>query len=248
MCAKNATPPPASGCRIEKPPSQSWNTNQMPRNQTAGISRKKIRMKKNSRQHARARQEQEVGAEHAGDRAGRADVRDARALGARELERDERLQRHRGEPGRRGTRGGSAPCPSASSTLLPKIQRKSMLPPTWSQLAVHEHRGERALVPGQLVHRRERREARAAERARVVAVVEDLARRRRPPLPEPDDDVRHDQPHGDERERPRRDVVLERQHAAGGYGSRAPAAPSARAGGSRPGPRPPTAARRARPR
>src|SRR5919109_3606528 len=48
MWAKNATPPPASGCRIEKPPSQSWNRNQSPRNRTAGISWKKIRMKKNA--------------------------------------------------------------------------------------------------------------------------------------------------------------------------------------------------------
>src|SRR5712691_3372336 len=46
MCAKNATPPPACGCTIEKPPCQSWKRNQTPRNRIAGGSWKKTRMKK----------------------------------------------------------------------------------------------------------------------------------------------------------------------------------------------------------
>jgi hypothetical protein len=80
---------------------------QMPRNQIAGISRKKMIPKKISRQHARARQQHEVRAEHAGDRAARADVRDARVLRAPRSERDERLQRRSPRRRRRGTRRGS---------------------------------------------------------------------------------------------------------------------------------------------
>ena len=40
MWAKNATPPPASGCAIEALPSSSWNPNQIPRKSTAGTSRR----------------------------------------------------------------------------------------------------------------------------------------------------------------------------------------------------------------
>src|SRR5713226_1826683 len=36
-CAAKATPPPASGCVIEKPPCQSWNTNQKLRKKSAEI-------------------------------------------------------------------------------------------------------------------------------------------------------------------------------------------------------------------
>src|SRR5439155_138930 len=46
MCAKKATPPPASGCTIAKPPCQSWNRNQNPRKKIAGSSWKKMRMKR----------------------------------------------------------------------------------------------------------------------------------------------------------------------------------------------------------
>ena len=50
-CAKNATPPPLSGCVIAVPPDQSWNTNQKPRKKSAGIGRRK---KPDERQDARA--------------------------------------------------------------------------------------------------------------------------------------------------------------------------------------------------
>src|SRR5688572_17329787 len=52
------------------------------------------------RQHLRAREEQQVGAQHGRDGAARADVRDRRLRVAREAERDERLQgRRRESPG-----------------------------------------------------------------------------------------------------------------------------------------------------
>ena len=86
-------------------------------------------------QHPGPREEDQVAAQHPGDGAAGADhgqPRSALASGPRGggLHRGgQRLGRRGHHPGTRGRRPGSARRPSASSTLFPKIQRKSMLPP-----------------------------------------------------------------------------------------------------------------------
>jgi hypothetical protein len=74
---------------------------------------------------------------------------------------------------------------------------------------VHEHAGEHALVPGQRVEPG-REVARPVDRARVEAVAEHV----RVQLPEPDEEVRDDQPHRDVRGRAAGDAVAEGKHRA----------------------------------
>ena len=78
-------------------------------------------------EHPGAREEHEIGAEHAGDRAAGADQRHRRAWRRRAPAPPWPPCR------RRGRSRGTAPRPMASSTLLPKIHRYSMLTSRCSQ-------------------------------------------------------------------------------------------------------------------
>ena len=79
---------------------------------------------------------------------------------------------------------------------------------------VHEHPGEYALVPGQCVESG-REVARPVERAWVVAVAEHVDGHAWVlQLPEPDEEVRDDEPDSDVRRRPARDAVAEGKHRA----------------------------------
>ena len=200
--------------------------------------------------------EQDVAAEHARDRAGGADVGHGR------VRADQRLQRRRREPARAGRRATNLTRPIASSTLLPKTQRKSMLPARCSRPPCMNIRGEDGEPRRRLRHR-------AALRAHLVAPMRELVRedrvvgevadevlglgraeREAAALPqEVGDDVDRDQRDRDRGEAPGRVVVLEREH--GGWAAfplrvrglrreraGARAAPAARAGprGSSSGP------------
>src|SRR5581483_5809902 len=77
---------------------------------------------------------------------------------------------------------------------------------------VHEHPREHPLPPRQRVEAG-RQPAGAVERARVVAVAEDVdVDARRLELPEPDEEAGDDQPDRDERRRPAGNAVAEREH------------------------------------
>ena len=84
-CAKYATPPPSAETRPADP-SSTWNRNQAPSSRTAGTSTIAKKHEQRDRgQHPGTRVEHEVGAEHARDRARRADVGDAGGRVGREL-------------------------------------------------------------------------------------------------------------------------------------------------------------------
>ena len=95
-----------------------------------------------------------------------------------------------------------------------------MFPPMWIQLAVHEHRREDALDQGTWCTSDRRLDAGAVQGARVVAVVEDVVRRAEVPATSQiqTSDVDSDQRDRDDGERPRRDVVLDREHCADAKG------------------------------
>ena len=76
MWAKNATPPPSRAASTENPPDQSWKRNQRPRNDDRrDLEEEEERPDKN----ARPGKQDEVGAEHPGDRPACAHARDALA-------------------------------------------------------------------------------------------------------------------------------------------------------------------------
>ena len=101
--------------------------------------------------------------------------------------------------------------------VVPEDPEEEHVPAEVEPAPVHEHRGEDALEPGEVVHLGGRRDARALERTRVEAVAEHVeVDRRSGHLPEPDGAVHRDQPDGDDGEAPRRDVVLERKQLAAG--------------------------------
>ena len=166
--------PPAAGGSRSRPPRAGTGTRCRGR-ASAGISRRKNEDDDEGRQDAGARQQHEVRAEHSGDRA-----RTRRRSGCSRRRRSRNgsvttvCERGRRRARPRGTRRGSAPGPNASSTLLPKIQRKSMFPPMWIQLPCmniereHAHRTRAAWCTRTPARRR------ARQRARVVAVAEDV--------------------------------------------------------------------------
>jgi hypothetical protein len=145
--------------------------------------------------------EHEVRAEHAGDRSARTDVRDACILRIPEPEGRCRLRSHR--------RNAGSEVPEQEShaaqgifDVVPEDPEEQHVEPDVRPVRVHEHPREDPLVPGERMHdERHRDVAWPAERARVVAVANDVnvdARFRQ--LPEPDECVGDDQP-GDDRKR-----------------------------------------------
>ena len=164
-------------------------------------------------QDAGAGEENEVRAEDTGDRAARADVRNARVTRVAEPERDRRLERRGREPGQE-VPDEEAHAAERVFDVVPEDPEKEHVAEDVLPACVHEHPGEDALVPGQRMDDEvDGHVARAADGARVVAVLEDVdvdARLRE--LPEPDDEVRDDDPDRDDRERLGRDVVAEWQH------------------------------------
>jgi hypothetical protein len=133
MWAKTATPPVWSGWVSPTPPSNSWRPIQIPRNQIAGISRKKISPKKNA-VSTRAR--------------GRRTKYAPRTPAIAPLAPMFGMLASRTVPNVRVTKVWSAVAatpaaryqsrnrtlPRASSMLFPKIQRNSMLPRMCTQL------------------------------------------------------------------------------------------------------------------
>src|SRR5690242_4632360 len=165
------------------------------------------------RRDARVRQEHEICPEYSRDRPARADVGDARACGVRKLKRDEGL----------GERGCET-CPEVPEEEADPAERilnvvaedpeEEHVSADVKPARVHEHRREDAVVPGEVIGRHEAWIARAGKRAGVVAVMQHLLVHARLPLPVPHGNVGGDQPDRDDREAPRRDVVLERYHGA----------------------------------
>ncbi len=86
-----------TGCVSEKPPCQSWKTNQKPRNSTA--ESRHWQEPEEQRHDAGVGEEHEVRAEDAGDRSARADVRDARRAGVRVVQRHPGLRERGREAG-----------------------------------------------------------------------------------------------------------------------------------------------------
>ena len=134
MCAKKAVPPPDWGERIERPPDQICSPIQMPRNQYAWISRMRmIPMKITVRTRARGRSTKYAprtpaiaplapmfGMLASVTLPAVSVITVCSAVAASPAAIYQTKKRT---------------LPSASSTLLPKIQRKSMLPRMCSQLA-----------------------------------------------------------------------------------------------------------------
>ena len=159
--------------------------------------------------------QQEIRPQHGCDGAAGADVRNAGIRDAAELQRHEGLQRGRGNAAQEVPDQETHPAQRVLD-VVPEDPEEEHVAEDVLPARVHEHPGEDALPPGQRVHRERRRHvARALESARVVAVAKHVdvdARLRQ--LPEPDESIRDDQPHCDDREAPGRDVVAERDHCA----------------------------------
>ena len=205
MCAKKATPPPSSGCASggaavqqleDEPDAEEEHRRHLAEDE------------EDQRQHLRARQQHEVGAEHRRDRAARADVRDRRVGVAREGERDEGLGRRRREAAEE-VEEEEADLAERVLDVVAEDPEEEHVAEQVHPAAVQEHRRERGQEPA-LPDRR----ARALDLARVVAELVDRALQVGELVEDPDEHVRDDQRDRDERERPRRHVVAERQHGA----------------------------------
>src|SRR5437870_3557449 len=160
-------------------------------------------------QYSRAWKEQEIRPEHGGECPAGADVRDAGVRGAAELQRHERLQRGCGESADEIPEQE----PDLAQSVLdvvPEDPKEEHVPEDVDPACVHEHRAEQRL--DELVVMARDPKARTVYLARVIAPVDHFLVYALAELPQPNEGVGDDDADRDDGRRPRRDVVLERQH------------------------------------
>ena len=205
-CAKNATPPPACGLHEREPALPELEAEPEAEEEEGRDLDEEVQ---EQRQHARGRQEDEVGAENAGDRAARPEVRDGRVGIRARPEGDDGLSRGRGDPGQQ-VEAEEADRPHRVLDVVAEDPEEEHVPDDVQPASVHEHRGQPRDVP--VVADGGPGRAGADDLARLVGVLDDRAVEIGQLVEDPDREVDRDQRDRDDGERPRRDVVLDREH------------------------------------